>query len=71
MNHVQSTRVKSSYILDMGHLYDGNIAVQCGGVEGLVPHDPPHSADGVPRLAFPLEVVVPQPDGDVIDIECA
>ena len=27
MNHVQSTRVKSSYILDMVHLYDGNIAV--------------------------------------------
>ena len=55
----------------MVHLYDGNIAVQGGGVEGPVPHDPPDSAGGMSRLVNPLEVVVPQPDGDVIDIECA
>ena len=58
-------------MFDLGHLYDCDVAMQSGSVEGLVPHDPPDSTDGMPRLVAPFEVVVAEADGDVIDIECA
>lgn len=52
------------------YLYDCNVAVQSGGVEVLVPHDPSDPPDGRPRFVAPPKVVIAQADGDVVDVKC-